>query len=84
VICYTSLVRAQPLCYPSEMPRRDLNQIAFDVVRQATGQAVKPTPSPKAISGRKGGTARGVALTPEKRKAAAVSAAHARWSKKRP
>jgi hypothetical protein len=28
------------------MPKKDFSQIAFDVVRQAAGEAPKPTPKP--------------------------------------
>jgi hypothetical protein len=29
------------------MPKKDFSQIAFDVVRRATGEATKPAPAPK-------------------------------------
>ena len=28
------------------MPKKDFSQIAFDVVRRATGEATKPAPAP--------------------------------------
>lgn len=69
--------------------RPDPNEIAFNVVQQATGQAPKPEP-PKAknpaavtlgrLGGLKGGKARADALTPAKRKAIAKKAAEARWN----
>jgi hypothetical protein len=68
------------------MPRKDFTQIAFDVVQQATGEAVKPEESAKTKAGRKGGlkggTARAAALTPKKRTAIAKQAATARWKKR--
>ena len=70
------------------MPRKDFTQVAFDVVRQATGDAVKPEESAKAKAGRKGGLkggdARAKALTPKRRKTIAKKAAAARWPKKDP
>lgn len=67
------------------MPKRDINQVAFDVVQQATGEVVKPAPSPKATAGRKGGLkggeSRAAALTPEQRSEIAKKAAAARWKK---
>lgn len=67
------------------MPRRDLNQIAFDVVQQATGEVVKPVESGKAQAGRKGGLkggdARAATLSPEQRSVIAKKAAAARWRK---
>jgi hypothetical protein len=67
------------------MPKRDINQIAFDVVQQATGQTVAPTPSVKAVSGRKGGLkggqSRAASLSSKRRSAIAKKAANARWHK---
>jgi general stress protein YciG len=69
------------------MPRKDLNQTAFSIVQQATGEVV-PAPideKKKAAqeSGRrgglKGGTARAAALTPEQRSEIAKQAAAKRW-----
>ncbi|MDQ2962981.1 MAG: histone H1 [Pseudomonadota bacterium] len=66
------------------MPRKDINQIAFDVVRQATGEATPPVESAKAKSGRKGGlkggAARAATLSATERSAIAKKAAHRRWS----
>ena len=68
---------------------KDLNQLAYDIVQQATGQAPKPEckeKNPAAVSlgrlgGLKGGKARAEKLTPAKRKAIAKKAAEARWKK---
>lgn len=68
--------------------RLDANQIAFNVVQQATGQMPKPEPpqpkNPAAVTlgrlgGLKGGKARAEALSPDERKAIAKKAAEARW-----
>lgn len=66
---------------------KDVNQRAFDVVQQATGQAPKPEEkekNPAAVSlgrlgGLKGGKARATKLTPEQRKEIARKAAQKRW-----
>ena len=67
------------------MPKKDLNQLAFSIVRQATGEEPKPEESVKAKSGRaggkKGGAARAAALTPEQRAEIAKKAAATRWKK---
>lgn len=70
---------------------KDINQIAFLVVQQATGQIPKeepidPTKNPAAVTlgrlgGLKGGKARAAKLTPEKRKEIAKKAAETRWRK---
>lgn len=68
------------------MPRKDINQIAFDVVRQATGELTQPLESVKAKSGRKGGlkggASRATALTPQQRSEIAKKAAATRWKKR--
>jgi hypothetical protein len=68
------------------MPRKDFTQVAFDVVQQATGEAVKPEESAKAKAGRKGGrkggASRATALTAEQRSEIAKKAAGARWKKR--
>ena len=66
--------------------RRDFTQIAFDVVRQATGEIEKPAElSGKKADSRKGGLAGGKAraerLTPQQRSEIAKKAAQARWKK---
>jgi hypothetical protein len=71
---------------------KDINEIAFSIVQQATGQIPKvaPLPAPKKnpaavtlgrLGGLKGGKARAESMTPAKRKAIAKKAAAARWTK---
>ena len=66
----------------------DFNQLAFNVVQQATGQKAKPELPPEKnpaavtlgrLGGLKGGKARAEKLTAAKRKAIAKKAAEARW-----
>ena len=79
------------------MPRhpqrpRDLNQRAFQIVQETTGQAEpRPDPDegkdPAAVAlgrkgGQKGGKARAENMTTAERREAARKAARARWSKK--
>lgn len=68
------------------MPRKDLNQTAFDIVQQATGETVVPADTERQINGRKGGmkggTARANALSEEERSRIAKLAAAARWKQK--
>jgi hypothetical protein len=67
--------------------RKDLNEIAFSVVAQATGQIPRITPpvkNPAAVAlgklgGLKGGKARAKALSKERRSEIAKKAAEARW-----
>ena len=67
-----------------------MNQLAYDIVQQVTGQAPMPEPStknPAAVSlgrlgGLKGGKARADKLTPEERTAIAKKAAAKRWEGK--
>jgi len=69
------------------MPKRsskDLNQTAFSIVQQSTGQAPVPEKNPAAVAlgrlgGLKGGKARAASLTPKKRKEIAKMAAISRW-----
>ena len=75
------------------MPKRsgkkqDLNERAFSIVRQLTGEEPKPDPNegknPAAVAlgrlgGLKGGKARAEAMTAKQRRAAAKKAAAARW-----
>ena len=74
----------------SKSPKKDMNEIAFSIVQQATGQIPKiappdaPKKNPAAVTlgrlgGLKGGKARADSLTPAKRKAIAKKAAAARW-----
>jgi len=68
------------------MPRKDINEIAFDVVQRATGEVASQPKSAKTKSSRKGGlkggASRATALTAEQRSAIARLAAQARWGKK--
>ena len=73
---------------------KDINETAFSIVMQATGQIPKQAPpevvrkkNPAAVTlgrlgGLKGGKARAESMTPAKRKAIAKKAAAARWGKK--
>jgi hypothetical protein len=70
--------------------RLDINQAAFLIVQQATGQIPKPEPpkekNPAAVTlgrlgGLKGGKARAEKLSATKKSAIAKKAAAARWSK---
>lgn len=70
---------------------RDTNQLAYQIVQEATGQAQQPEPEPDTrnpaavalskLGASKGGSARAKALSPSKRKAIALKAAKARWSR---
>lgn len=64
---------------------RDINQLAKMIVDLTTGDAKEKPESVKAQSGRKGGlkggAARKIALTPERRKEIAIKAAQSRWKK---
>ena len=72
---------------------RDINQIAFQIVQEATGQAPKQIEEPVdpvsaaasalgRLGAKKGGHARAAKLTPERRKEIARKAIAARWDKK--
>lgn len=72
----------------SSKGRKDLNQTAFSVVQQVTGEIPAPesTKSKAAqelgrLGGLKGGSARAKKLTPEERSEIARIAAQARWKK---
>jgi hypothetical protein len=66
----------------------DMNQLAYNIVQQATGQIEKPPEkNPAAVTlgrlgGLKGGRARAEKLSPAKRKAIAKKAAEKRWAKR--
>lgn len=67
---------------------RDLNETAFRVFQEATGEAKKDEPGkdPAAVAlgrkgGLKGGRARADKLTPEQRQEIAKKAAAKRWAK---
>jgi hypothetical protein len=72
---------------------RDTNQLAWQIVQEATGQAEPPaelpdTRNPAAVAlsklgAAKGGRARAASLSPARRKAIAKKAVAARWKKKR-
>ena len=72
---------------------RDGNQLAWQIVQEATGQLpqiieVPDTRNPAAVAlsklgASKGGQARAAALSPAKRRAIAKKAVAARWGKKR-
>lgn len=75
-----------------ERPRKrkpaDLNRLASAIVDEATGTAADPDEgkNPAAVAlgrlgGQKGGQARAVNLTPERRREIARKAALARWSR---
>jgi len=75
------------------MPR-DSNQLAWQIVQEATGQAPEPvevpdTRNPAAVAlsklgASKGGKARAASLSPAKRSAIARKAVLALWGKRRP
>jgi hypothetical protein len=80
--------------HPLKPPKRprDINQLAYAIVQEATGEASMPDaeeePTIRAAAaalgrrgGLKGGIARAAALSPEKRKEIATKAAQARWKK---
>lgn len=70
-----------------------MNELAFQVVQEATGQAKARVEKPdtrnpaavalSALGASKGGHARAAALSPTKRRAIAKKAVAARWAKKR-
>jgi hypothetical protein len=68
----------------------DVNENAFRLVQEATGQAPKTAPTEKnpaavalgKLGGLKGGKARAAALTPARRQAIAKKAARSRWTTK--
>lgn len=72
---------------------RDTNQLAYQIVQEATGQARPATEAPDTrnphalalskLGASKGGQARAAALSPAKRSAIARKAVQARWKKKR-
>ena len=67
------------------MSKKDFTQVAFAVVQQATGEAPKPTLTPRQSNSRKGGLKGGATrmatLTDAERSDLAKKAAKARWSK---
>ena len=73
-----------------EKKKKDVNETAFNVVQQATGEKPKEEPTKKnpaavalgRLGGLKGGKARKEKLTKEQRSEIARKAAEARWSRK--
>jgi hypothetical protein len=72
------------------MPKRsskDINETAFAIVQQVTSQAkADPEKNPAAVAlgrmgGLKGGNARALKLSKAERRAIAIKAAKARWTK---
>ena len=67
------------------MPKKDFTQVAFAVVQQATGEAPKPTTTPRQENRRKGGLKGGVSrmnsLTADEKTDLAKKASAARWKK---
>jgi hypothetical protein len=74
---------------PTAKMRPDVNETAYRVMLEATGQAPKTDPAkraknPDAVArgskgGQKGGKARAIRLTQDERKASATRAANKRW-----
>ena len=69
--------------------KKDLNELAFSVVQQITGESPQPEPerekNPAAVAlgtlgGLKGGRARAEKLSAKQRKQSAKNAARARWA----
>jgi|HubBroStandDraft_3_1064219.scaffolds.fasta_scaffold07084_2 hypothetical protein len=82
--------RASKPPHPEKPPKRprDLNQLAYRIVQEATGTAPPPEPERKKnraavalgkLGASKGGKARAAKLTPEERRDVARKAAQARW-----
>ena len=72
-----------------ERSSKDLNQTAFNIVQQSTGQPPKPTveKNPAAVAlgrlgGLKGGIARAESLSKDQRVQIAKKAALSRWKRK--
>lgn len=71
---------------------RDTNQLAYQIVQEATGQAETPAEAPDTrnpaavalskLGASKGGQARAAALSPARRSAIARKAVQARWKKR--
>ncbi len=69
------------------MPKKDLNQIAANIVALTTGTKPETVKNPAAVSlgrlgGLKGGKARAASMSAAKRKEIARKAAESRWTKK--
>ena len=67
------------------MPKKDLNQTAFAILQQATGEVAVPIETARQKAGRlggvKGGAERAKKLTAEKRSEIAKKAAATRWER---
>ena len=65
--------------------RKDFTQVAFDVVQRATGETQALAPTARQEAGRKGGLkggkARSIKMTPQRRHEIAMKAAATRWAK---
>lgn len=61
----------------------DVNETAFRVLREATGEKNPAAVALGRLGGLKGGAARAAKLTPKKRQQIAKRAAMARWSARR-
>jgi hypothetical protein len=71
---------------PKRSSKGDINQTAFAVVQQATGQAAKPEKNPAAVAlgrlgGLKGGKARAEKLSAKEKTKIAKDGAAKRWAK---
>jgi hypothetical protein len=73
---------------PKQSSKRDINQNAFSIVQQVSGEAPKqPEKNPAAVAlgrlgGLKGGKARAASLSKKERSEIAKRAAAARWATK--
>lgn len=83
-LCYVCFMKNK-----KEKKRKDINELAFDIVQKAINENTEDNPSDKnpaavalgRLGGLKGGPARAKKLTKEKRKEIAQKAAKARWNK---
>ena len=79
---------------PTKKKKKDINQLAFSIVQQVTGQVqpeeekpIDPDKNPHAVAlgrlgGLKGGKARAKKLSQKRRSEIALKAAQTRWAKK--
>jgi hypothetical protein len=66
---------------PKKREPRDVNELAWSIVNDLTGDE-PPAPEPNKVeTGKKGGEARAAKLTPKERREIARKAARARWGK---
>jgi hypothetical protein len=86
--CYHGAMRDRTSKHPKRP--RDINQLAYQIVQEATGQAPPKPEEPEdpirsaaatlgRLGGLKGGKARTASMTPEQRRESARKAAAARW-----